>query len=49
MAFLSAGVSSLVLGLDDSHLSRAEQLTALSAAVVATGFVYQLANKPPEA
>ena len=49
MAFLSAGVSSLVLALDDSHLSRAEQLTALSAAVVATGFVYQLANKPPEA
>src|SRR4249920_504414 len=33
IAFLSAGISSLVLGLDDSHLTRAEQLTALSAAV----------------
>lgn len=46
MAFLSAGVSALVLALEDDHLSRAEQLTALSAAIVATGFVYQLTNKP---
>jgi len=46
MAFLSAGVSSLVLALDDNHLTRAEELTAFAAAVVATGFVYQLQNKP---
>lgn len=46
MAFLSAGISSLVLALDDGVLSRAEQLTAFGAAVVATGFVFQLANKP---
>lgn len=44
MAFLSAGVASLVIALDDDVLSRAEQLTALSAAIVATGFVYQLKN-----
>jgi len=46
MAFLSAGVGSLVLALDDDVLTRAEQLTALAAAVVATGFVYQATNKP---
>ena len=46
MAFLSAGISSLVLALEDDQLSRAEQLTALAAAIVATGFVYQLTNKP---
>lgn len=44
MAFLSAGIASLVLALDDDVLSRAEQLTAVAAAVVATGFVYQLKN-----
>lgn len=42
LAFLSAGVSSLVIALDDGLLTRAEQITAFSAAVVATGFVYQL-------
>ena len=45
LAFLSAGVASLVLALEDDVLTRAEQLTAFSAAVVATGFVYQLTNK----
>lgn len=49
MAFLSAGIGSLVLALDDDVLTRAEQLTALAAAIVATGFVYQVANKPPDA
>lgn len=44
MGFLSAGIASLVVALDDDVLTRAEQLTALSAAVVATGFVYQLKN-----
>lgn len=45
MAFLSAGIGSLVLALDDDVLTRGEQLTALAAAIVATGFVYQAANK----
>lgn len=49
MGLLSAGVASLVLALEDNVLTRAEQLTAVGAAVVATGFVYQLANKPPDA
>lgn len=46
MAFLSAGVASLVLALEDDVLTRAEQLTAVAAAIVATGFVYQLTNRP---
>lgn len=46
MAFLSAGVGSLVIALDDDVLTRAEQVTAFAAAVVATGVVYQLVNKP---
>src|SRR5688572_27027210 len=37
MAFLSAGIGSVVLALDDDVLTRAEQLTALSAAIIATG------------
>ena len=45
VAFLSAGIASLVIGLDDDILTRAEQLTAFAAAVVATGFVYQLSGK----
>lgn len=44
LAFLSAGVASLVVALDDDVLTRAEQLTAFSAAVVASGFVFQLKN-----
>lgn len=51
MAFLSAGIGSLVLALDDDRLTRAEELTALAAAIVATGFVYQVTNTsngPPE-
>lgn len=46
MAFLSAGIGSLVLALDDNHVTQAEWLTAASAAVVATGFVYQATNEP---
>lgn len=50
MAFLSAGIGAWVLALDDDKFTRAEQLTALSAAIVATGFVYQLSNgDAPEA
>lgn len=45
MAFLSAGVGSLVLALDDNVINQAEWLTAFSAAVVATGFVYQAKNE----
>jgi len=47
MAFLSAGIGSLVIALDDDSISQAERLTALSAAIVATGFVYQVTNKKP--
>ena len=46
MAFLTAGIGSVVLALDDDVLTRGEQLTALAAAIVATGFVYQATNKP---
>lgn len=49
MAFLTAGIGSVVLALDDDVLTRGEQLTALAAAIVATGFVYQVANKKPPA
>lgn len=49
MAFLGAGVAALVLGLEDDVLTWAEILTAISAAIVATGFVYQLPNKPEPA
>ena len=48
MAFLSAGIGSLVIALEDDALTRAEQLTALTAAIVATGFVYQATNNPDE-
>lgn len=45
LSFLTAGVGSLVLALDDYIITQAEWLTAFSAAVVATGLVYQVANK----
>jgi hypothetical protein len=45
MAFLSAGIGSLVLALDDNAVTQAEALTAISAAVVATGLVYQAKNE----
>lgn len=47
MAFFTAGIGSVVLALDDDVLTRAEQLTAFAAAIVATGFVFQVANKKP--
>jgi len=46
MAFLSAGIGSVVLALDDDTLTRAEQLTAVVAAIAATGLVYQFSNNP---
>lgn len=45
MGFLSAGVGSLVIALDDNVITRAEYLTAFSVAVVATGLVYQATNR----
>lgn len=44
MALLSAGIGSLVLALDDNSISQAEYLTAISAAIVASGLVYQATN-----
>lgn len=41
LAFLSAGVPSLVAAFDDGIVTQGEWLTAFSVAVVATGFVYQ--------
>jgi hypothetical protein len=46
VAFLSAGVASLIGALDDNVITQAEWLTAFSAAVVATGLVFQIANRP---
>lgn len=46
MGFLSAGIGSLVLALDDNLITDAEWLTAASAAIVATGLVYQAVNEP---
>lgn len=46
IAFLSAGIGSLVIAYDDNILTRAEELTAFSVAIVATGLVYQVTNKP---
>ncbi len=45
MAFLSAGIGALVVALDDNHINQAEWLTAFSAAVLATGLVFQATNK----
>lgn len=46
MGGLTASVAALTLALDDHVLTRAEQLTALSAFIVGLGIVYQVANKP---
>lgn len=46
MAFLTSGIASLIVAYDDNILTRAEELSALSAAIVALGLVYQTANKP---
>jgi hypothetical protein len=44
VAFLSAGIASLVVALDDRLITQTEWLTAFSTAVVATGAVYQAKN-----
>lgn len=45
VAFLSAGIASLVTALNDNHITQAEWLVAFVAAVTATGFVYQVTNR----
>lgn len=44
VAFGSAGIASLVVALNDNVITQAEGLTALIAAITATGFVYQATN-----
>jgi hypothetical protein len=44
LAFLSAGIASLVVALDDNHITQAEWLIAFVAAITATGLVYQVTN-----
>jgi drug/metabolite transporter (DMT)-like permease len=44
VAFLSAGIASLVTALNDNHITQAEYLVAFVAAVTATGLVYQVRN-----
>lgn len=46
IAFLTAGIASLVVALSDNVISQAEWLTAFGAAVVATGLVFQASNTP---
>ena len=41
IAGLTAGIGSLILALDDSHITQAEWLTAFTFAALATGLVYQ--------
>lgn len=45
LAFLTAGVASLVVALDDKVITQSEWLVAFIAAATATGFVYQLTSK----
>lgn len=45
VAFLSAGIASLVVALQDNVITQAEWLVAFVAAVTATGFVYQVSNR----
>lgn len=47
VAFLSAGIASLVTALNDNHITQAEYLVAFIAAVTATGLVYQVTNGAP--
>jgi hypothetical protein len=44
VAFLSAGIGSVVLALNDNVVTQAEWITAFSAAVVALAAVYQIPN-----
>lgn len=42
ISFLTAGIGSLVLALNDNHITQAEWLTAFVAAATAAGVVYQV-------
>lgn len=44
VAFLSAGIASLVTALNDNVITQSEWLVAFIAAVTATGIVYQVKN-----
>jgi hypothetical protein len=44
VAFLSSGIASLITALNDNHITQAELLVAFSAAVTATGLVFQVSN-----
>jgi hypothetical protein len=46
VAFLSAGFASLIIALNDAHITQAEWLVAASAAIVAGAAVYEKANGP---
>lgn len=45
VGFLSTGIASLVVALDDGLISQTEWLVAFSAAVAGSGIVYQLQNR----
>lgn len=45
-AFGTTGIASLVVALDDGHISQVEMLIAASAAIAATGLVYQVQGPP---
>ena len=44
VAFLSAGIASLVTALNDGVITQSEWIVAFVAAVTATGFVFQVKN-----
>lgn len=44
VAFLSAGIASLVTALNDNVITQSEWIVAFVAAVTATGFVFQVKN-----
>lgn len=46
VAFLSAGIASLVTALQDNNITQSEWIVAFIAAVTATGLVYQVSNTP---
>lgn len=47
VAFLTAGLASVVVALDDHVITQAEWLVAFSAAALATGLVYQAPGPEP--
>jgi len=43
---LTAGFTSLLVALQDEVITQSEYMVALGAAIVASGFVYQIRNEP---